>query len=135
VSESIQRTGRYLLDTNVAAAILNDKIELRPRFGRHLDAFLNTNVVGELHYGAEKSSRVEENLAKIHRLIALCPVFVCDEETARHYASIKNLLRRKGRPIPENDIWIAASARQHGLTVATRDGHFDFVDDLSVEHW
>ncbi|HEY4572503.1 MAG TPA: PIN domain-containing protein [Thermoanaerobaculia bacterium] len=42
---------------------------------------------------------------------------------------------RKGRPIPENDIWIAASARQHGLTLATRDGHFDDVDGLITETW
>ncbi len=62
-------------------------------------------------------------------------MLVCDEETARFYGVVKHSLLRKGRPIPENDMWIAASAWQHGLTVATRDGHFDFVDDLSVEHW
>ena len=62
-------------------------------------------------------------------------MFVCDEETARHYGIIKFALLRKGRPILENDIWIAASAWQHRLTVATRDGHFDYVDDLPLEHW
>jgi tRNA(fMet)-specific endonuclease VapC len=97
--------------------------------------FLTATVVGELCYGAEKSSRVEANFDKIRRLIVICPVFVCDEETARHYASIKNLLRRKGHPIPQNDIWVAASARQHRLILVTQDGHFDDVDGLITETW
>ena len=125
--------GRYLLDTNIAIAIVGKKID----FKNHPDAqgFLSTTVLGELFFGIEKSSRIEENLKRLQRLRSAFPVLVCDEETARLYGIVKHSLLRKGRPIPENDMWIAASARQHGLTVATRDGHFDFVDDLSVEHW
>jgi tRNA(fMet)-specific endonuclease VapC len=63
------------------------------------------------------------------------PVLACDAETAQHYGRIRNVLLAKGRPIPENDIWIAASARQHGLTLVTRDGHFGSVEDLIVERW
>ena len=135
MSGSIQRAGRYLLDTNAAIAVLNDKLDLERRLDGSRDVFLNATVVGELCYGAEKSSRVEANLVKVRRLIVVCPVFVCDEETARHYASIQNFLRRKGHPIPQNDIWVAASARQHRLILVTRDGHFDDVDDLITETW
>jgi len=135
VSGSIPKAGRYLLDTNTAIEALNNKLNLQRLLDGSRNVFLSTTVVGELRYGAEKSSHVEANFAKIRRLIRLCPVFVCDEETARHYASIKNLLRKKGRPIPQNDIWIAASARQHRLTLVTRDGHFDEVADLSTEYW
>jgi tRNA(fMet)-specific endonuclease VapC len=135
VSGSIREIGRYLLDTNVAIAILNDKIDLeRYRGGGH-DVFLSTTVLGELCFGAENSSRVGENFTKIRRLVNLCPVLVCDEETARHYGIIKKLLQQRGNPIPENDIWIAASARQHELTLVTRDVHFGPVEDLIVERW
>jgi tRNA(fMet)-specific endonuclease VapC len=135
VSGSIHEIGRYLLDTNVAVAILNDKVDLEQYLGVGRDAFLSTTVLGELCFGAEKSSRIEDNFIKIRRLANLCPVLVCDEETARQYGLIKKLLEQRGKPIPENDIWIAASARQHGLTLVTRDGHFGSVEDLIVERW
>lgn len=125
--------GNYLLDTNIAIAILERKIDFQ---GRHsAKGFLNTLVLGELFFGAEKSSRVGENLERLQHLKRVFPVLACDAETARHYGSIRNVLLKKGRPIPENDIWIAASARQHGLTLVTRDGHFGYVEDLVAERW
>jgi tRNA(fMet)-specific endonuclease VapC len=54
---------------------------------------------------------------------------------ARQYGVIKNALRAKGRPIPENDIWIAAIAMQYHLTLVARDGHFQEVDGLVVGQW
>jgi len=59
----------------------------------------------------------------------------CDAETARRYGEIKFGLQQKGRPISENDIWIAAIAVQHELTLASRDGHFAEVEGLQVEVW
>ena len=59
----------------------------------------------------------------------------CDTQTARHYGQVKNQLRVKGRPIPENDLWIAAVARQHALTLVTRDKHFSDIDDLPTVGW
>lgn len=53
-------------------------------------------------------------------------------ETAEHYADVFLQLRRKGRPIPSNDIWVAASAREHGLVLFTRDGHFRHIDGMLV---
>ena len=62
-------------------------------------------------------------------------VFPCDLETAQWYGIIKDQLRRKGRPIPDNDIWIAAIAMQYDLILVTRDSHFDEVESLQTEHW
>lgn len=59
----------------------------------------------------------------------------CSATTGNHYGQVKQRLRAKGRPIPENDIWIAATALQYGLTVVTRDGHFNEVEDLLTEAW
>jgi tRNA(fMet)-specific endonuclease VapC len=128
-------TGRYLLDTNVVIAILAREIDLESLRSDGREIFLNSTVLGELFFGAEKSQRREENLARIRFFASRCPILPGDQETAQHYGVVKNLLQRKGRLIPENDIWIAAAARQHGLTLVTRDGHFEYVDDLVFEAW
>jgi len=60
---------------------------------------------------------------------------VCDARTAQAYGQIKNSLRAKGRPIPENDIWIAALGKQHSLTLITRDAHMGEVEGLAIEGW
>jgi tRNA(fMet)-specific endonuclease VapC len=62
-------------------------------------------------------------------------VIPCDATTARHYARLRNRLRGKGRPIPENDLWIAATAIEHGLVLVSRDEHFAQVEGLLVESW
>lgn len=62
-------------------------------------------------------------------------VLPCDEGTAYQYGVIRNALRTQGRPIPENDLWIAALAGQHDLVLATRDAHFEFIEGLAVERW
>lgn len=128
-------SGSYLLDTNIAIAILEEEIDLTSRRGGDFSFFLCAHVVGELFFGAAKSQRTEANAARVERLAAVCPVLVCDVETAKHYGTVRNELRRKGRPIPENDIWIAATARQHELILVTRDPHFDEVEGLSREAW
>ena len=53
----------------------------------------------------------------------------------QRYGKVKNGLRKKGRPIPENDIWIAAIAFQHDLTLVSRDEHFKEVENLKLEKW
>lgn len=58
-----------------------------------------------------------------------------DSTTARHYADIRSELRSAGRPIPENDIWIAALARQHHLPIVSRDEHFDGISGVRRIGW
>jgi tRNA(fMet)-specific endonuclease VapC len=128
-------SGRYLLDTSVAIRVLEQEVDLEARRGSGLEAFLCLTVVGELLFGAERSGRPEANRARVDGLLAICPVIGEDLETARRYAALKVTLRRLGRPIPENDLWIAASALRHGLVLATRDAHFDHVEGLALESW
>ena len=92
-------------------------------------------VLGELYAGARKSGRVNENLARIDAMIRPDIVLSCDAATAWSYGVIKQALRLKGQPIPENDLWIASIALQHGLTLITRDAHFGAVDGISLEAW
>lgn len=92
-------------------------------------------ALGELYYGALKSARVETNQARIDEFASSSVIGGCDWGTARIYGQIKNRLRAKGRPIPENDLWIVAIAQQHQLTLISRDDHFKEVDDLSLRRW
>ena len=92
-------------------------------------------ALGELYYGAFRSARPEENIAKIEQFLVAADVLIADEGTARHYGKIAAQLARDGTPIPQNDVWIAALAIQCGLPVATADEHFRRIDGLSVLLW
>lgn len=75
---------------------------------------------------------MDSNIARINEFAASSSILICDMKTSHQYGKIKNGLRIKGRPIPENDIWIAAITKQHGLTLISRDDHFKEIDGLSV---
>lgn len=105
---------------------------MRERVSAADEIFVSSIVLGELFYGAHKSARPKENFDEVQALMDVIPTLSCDPETARHYGLIKDRLRVIGRPLPENDIWIAAAAIQHGLTLATWDNHFRQVEGLSL---
>ena len=124
-----------LLDTNIVIAFFaNDKV-VEEAVARVKPVSVPAIVLGELYSGARKSGRVEQNLTRIDEFAAGVKVLSCDIETARQYGVIRQALRVKGRPIPEHDVWIAAVAVQHDLTLVTRDAHFSNIDGLQVEVW
>ena len=129
------RSGRFLLDTNMVIALFASETVVQQRLAEASEVFVPSIVLGELYYGARKSTRVTENLARLDAFVASNTVLPCDTATAQQYGEIKNMLRAKGRPIPENDIWIAAIAMQYQLTLVARDGHFHEVDGLQIEAW
>ena len=128
-------SGRVLLDTNIALALFAKEAVIQQRLAETDEVFVSSIVLGELYYGAQKSSRVEVNIARVSTFAAANAVLGCDTATAQYYGAIKNQLRATGQPIPENDIWIAATAKQHRLTLVTRDGHFQAIEGLVVEQW
>src|SRR5215210_6030881 len=127
--------GRYLLDTNIVIAIFANEAVVHQQLAGAGEVFVPSIVLGELYYGAQKSARIASNVTRVDEFAANNTVLVCDTETARQYGQIKSELRAKGRPIPENDIWIAAVTTQHQLALITRDGHFNNVDGLLLEVW
>jgi len=127
--------GNYLLDTSVIIAALRQDQSVLEHLTNARSVFIPMMAVGELFYGAFRSREREKNEALIRKMIAVNTVLTGDKETGYWFGSVKDNLRRKGQPIPENDIWIAAMAMQYGLVVATRDKHFEFVEDLNVEMW
>ena len=87
-------------------------------------------VLGEYYFGIRQSihrARYEEWL---RRYLPLVQVATITSATANTYADIRLQLRRIGRPIPTNDAWVAALARQHALAVLSNDTHFDVVDGV-----
>ena len=128
-------SGRYLLDTNIIIALFADEIDVKANLEAAEEVFVPTIAIGELCYGARKSGKPDENLARIDEFAANSIVLALDSETARQYGDVKNKLRLKGQPLPENDIWIAALALQHNLTLATRDGHFQEMEGLKTTSW
>jgi tRNA(fMet)-specific endonuclease VapC len=127
--------GRVLLDTNIVIALFADEADIRRHLAESEEVFVSSIAIGELCFGARKSGRARENLARIDELAAETPVLGCDVDTGRRYGEIKSALRLKGTPIPENDIWTAALALQHDLTLATRDQHFGAIEGLSLAAW
>jgi tRNA(fMet)-specific endonuclease VapC len=128
-------SGRYLLDSNIVIALFaGEKVVLDATYMAE-EIFVPSIVIGELYYGAQKSSKRQANITRIDSFVEANVILGCDQETARWYGQIKQELGVKGRPLPENDIWIAALAFQHGLTLVTRDKHFDEVSSLDIETW
>ena len=127
--------GRYLLDTNIIITLFADEVAVKDNLAKADEVFASSIAIGELCFGARKSGRIKENLSGIDEFAGNNVVLGCDTDTARRYGEIKNDLRLKGRPLPENDIWIAAVALQHGLTLITRDTHFDEIDQLQSAVW
>jgi tRNA(fMet)-specific endonuclease VapC len=120
------------LDTSAAIAVLSGQAStlLSRSFERF---FLPAPVVGELRYGALSSRRVAENLASVERLVARCHVLDITAATAVVYADLRLSLREKGKPIPENDLWIAALCVEHQVPLVAIDGHFDAIRELGRE--
>jgi tRNA(fMet)-specific endonuclease VapC len=129
------RTGRYLLDTGIVAAHFRGDSEVAEKVGTADELFVSAVVVGELYYGAYNSRRSDDEIRKIVEFVRAVRILTCDVATAEVYGRIKTALRARGRPIPENDIWIAATAIQYDLQLAMRDPHFREVDGLQLAEW
>lgn len=123
-----------LLDTNLYVAFKrgdDDAVELLRLAD---EVHLSTVVLGELLAGFAAGSRERRNREELTAFLESPRVRIdaVDEGTAGFYGRIFALLRRKGRPIPTNDLWIAAAALQHGLLLATRDDHFAAIEGLAT---
>jgi tRNA(fMet)-specific endonuclease VapC len=125
---------RLLLDTSAYAAFFRDHPGVKEELREASEIHLSPIVLGELRSGFLKAVRREENEEELQQFLASprCAVPVIDDETSHRYAAIHDYLRRKGTPVSPNDLWIAASAAQHGLMVVTLNGDFDMIPHVLV---
>jgi tRNA(fMet)-specific endonuclease VapC len=127
--------GKVVVDINVVIAIFESDQRILKRRKKAEIVFVPSIVVGELFYGAYHPTQIRKNVSRVEAFAGASDVLACDTETAHQYGQIKSQLRRQGRPLPDNDIWIAALAIQHGLTLVSRDRHFQEVTNLKVQVW
>lgn len=92
-------------------------------------------VIGEYRYGIAQSRHRARYRRWLEGLISDSTVLDITVQTTHHYAAISLELRRSGKPIPANDLWIAALCRQHGLPLLSRDRHFDEVSGIQRLDW
>lgn len=124
-----------LLDTNVYIALKASDPLLLETMASDPTVYTSSVVIGELVFGAYKSQKREENLKAVRDFAANITILPVTYETAFYYGQVREELRAKGKPIPENDIWIAAVALEHKLVLVTDDSHFNNVSKLQVESW
>lgn len=117
--------GRVLLDTNIVIALFAADPAVQKRLQADVQVFIPSIVLGELYYGAHNAARVAKNVERLDAFAQASSILVCNDATARVYGQVKAGLRRKGRPIPENDVWIAVLAQQYRLKLISRDKHFE----------
>src|ERR1051325_839105 len=112
--------GDRLLDTSIVVDYLRGSSGLKQRLLAVPTLLLSSTVLGELYLGAEMSANSALNLKLVDEFASTCSILACDQQSAREYGKLKLALRLAGRMIPDNDVWIAAVAVQHELTLATR---------------
>ena len=126
---------RILIDTNIYVGFKRNVKEIVEAL-RAVDYIgINTVVLGELYAGFKGGVKENKNKVELDRFLdsPRVEVIPIDETTSEFYAHIFWNLRKKGHPIPTNDIWVAASAFQHSLALFTLDDHFNQVDGLIIQ--
>jgi len=129
---------RYLLDTNIVIYVLKRRpVEVLSTFNANASRMAMSSItLAELLHGAEKSSRVSENLAAIEDFCSRLAVLPYGPKAAQHYGAIRAALEKLGQPIGVNDMHIAAHARSEGLVLVTNNmGEFARVPALEAENW
>lgn len=124
-----------LLDTNIVIELFRGNSAIITKLGNKQKVDIPHVVLAELLLGAYRASNTEKHLSQIRNFLKKCNIIQGDLDTANAYAIIKTELLKKGKPIPENDIWIAAIAKQHDLILITKDRHFKEVQGIEIETW
>ena len=124
-----------ILDTNAVSALLAGDLSIEDVLANAERHHLPVMVIGEYLFGLTGSVGRSRLKLVFQKLIGESIVLDVDQYTAEIYARIRFELKQKGRPLPDNDIWIAALARQHNLSLVTRDSHFDVVDGIRRMSW
>jgi tRNA(fMet)-specific endonuclease VapC len=123
---------KLLLDTNIVIELFRGNQLVIDFLDNQEKIYLPTATLGELYLGAYRSSNVSKKLQEIKSFLESCAVLYTDATTSDKYAIIKTALLNKGKPIPENDIWIAATAMHYDISLYTFDEHFKEVEGIKL---
>lgn len=126
---------RILLDTSAYSAFMRGHEGILDLVQRAELIAISSTILGEILAGFRLGGRRRKNQELLDRFFASPRVLSLpvDEGTARRYADIVEHLQRVGTPLPSNDLWIAATAMQHGLILVSTDRHFEKVPQVARE--
>lgn len=124
-----------IVDTNALSAIADERDRIRELLGKATGIAVPVIAIGEYRSGIARSRDFLRYQQWLDEFILASRVLDIDESTTRRYADIALELRKVGKPIPTNDIWIAALCRQHELPLLSRDRHFDTVSGIQRIEW
>ncbi len=123
---------KVLLDTNIIIDIFTGNQKVIQKVENIKIPLVSVITIGELYFGAEKSQHTKRHLKQINEFVNISDVLVINIATTKIYGKLKNELKIKGKPVPENDLWIAAICIQHKLSLMTNDKHFLVFDNLDL---
>jgi predicted nucleic acid-binding protein len=124
-----------IVDTNALSAAADADPAVLALLARAEQMAIPVIVLGEYRYGIAQSRKRASYESWLTGLLRDCLVLDVNEPTTQHYAQIVLELKRLGKPIPTNDLWIAALCRQHSLPLLSRDRHFDLVAGTKRIEW
>jgi tRNA(fMet)-specific endonuclease VapC len=121
-----------ILDTNVITRLLDKDPAAINMINKIENFYTSVIVVGELYFAAVKSAKREANFTIFREVLSCIKIIPIDDKVCMSYGEIKLSLKQKGKPIPENDLWIAACAHAYSLSVATFDNHFSEISQIEL---
>lgn len=126
---------RLMIDTNIYSSFKRKDARIMQILRKAEYIGVSAVVLGELMGGFQCGSKTERNMEELSEFLETPRVFVVeiDEETAGFYAGIYKNLRKKGKPIPSNDMWVAAAAMRQGTALLTLDDHFQAIEGLALQ--
>jgi tRNA(fMet)-specific endonuclease VapC len=128
-------SGRLAVDTNAVIAYRGGISEVCDLIEKADGIIMPVTVWGELLYGALNSARYEENELAVRKFLMQCVLIPIDDGIAYRYANTRLKLKKSGRLIPENDIWIAATCLEFDIVLLSQDNHFRNVPGLQLIEW
>lgn len=124
-----------ILDTNALSATADNDPDVVKVISNARRIAIPVIAIGEYRHGIARSRFVDRYQQWLDTFLDASPILDVTNETSYHYAAIHSELSQVGRPIPVNDLWIAALCRQHNSPLLSRDKHFDLVRDLKRIEW
>jgi predicted nucleic acid-binding protein len=124
-----------ILDTNALSAWAEGDRAIEPVLRSATEMMIPAVVLGEFEFGIRQSRHYRRYADWLHSNLVSVEVVAIDRDVAHAYGAVRLELKKAGTPIPINDTWIAAIARQRGLPVISRDVHFDAVAGIQRVSW
>ena len=124
----------FLVDTNIVIEVFKGNKEIADYLYKLSEIFIPSIALGELYTGINRVSNREKHLKRLNDFLKLTTILNVDGDTSVIYGELIADLYKLGKPIPTNDVWIAATAIQHNLTLLSSDKHFEKINHLQFSY-